>query len=482
MVHNLGKALPERVLIVHLGGLGDLILLTAFVQAVRRTIPNGFLAFACRRQFMSIVQLWQTPFQEIVPIDFDPYVRSPLRAHEEDARAALAQIAMLSANLVISAERSPTWMTALIAAATGPAHIVRASAGASTIAEEDAALERLSLQRRQVEEYVVNPGHSEQERYRDLSDRLRTATLEAPAISVAEPQQRHADEVLKELALIGKRIIACFPFGNSSVPLKRWPPERFEDAIEHTAKECQLVPLLIGDSAETNALQLMKKRLRERGTGAETYIDSIQSVPLTAAILKRSAAYLGNDSGLAHLAAGLGLAGVTVYGGGTWASFAPSTPGAIGVVHPLPCFGCGWDCAFGESLCIKAIQTADVTSALKRAVISPPLTSEVVDLKHRTESELEIIGKAARTYRKTQDDRRQRFDVILRQRMTIERLKRSNAGGRGDGETDLSRLRRDLLLESERELRRLQAELKRLKATSNGVAGDTRQVQEHPNE
>jgi GT2 family glycosyltransferase len=38
------------------------------------------------------------------------------------------------------------------------------------------------------------------------------------------------------------------------------------------------------------------------------------------------------------------------------------------VVHPLPCFGCGWDCAFGDAPCLGAISVDDVAAAAERVL------------------------------------------------------------------------------------------------------------------
>ena len=62
-------------------------------------------------------------------------------------------------------------------------------------------------------------------------------------------------------------------------------------------------------------------------------------------LLGEARLYLGNDTGAMHLAAALGVPVTAVFGGGTWPRFVPAAVCGEAVVHPLPCFGCGWDCA-----------------------------------------------------------------------------------------------------------------------------------------
>jgi hypothetical protein len=73
-------------------------------------------------------------------------------------------------------------------------------------------------------------------------------------------------------------------------------------------------------------------------------------IPLLAALLAQCRFYLGHDTGAMHLAAALGRPVIGIFGGGHWPRFRPVGRQVASVVQPLPCFGCNWDCHFGDAL------------------------------------------------------------------------------------------------------------------------------------
>jgi len=115
-------------------------------------------------------------------------------------------------------------------------------------------------------------------------------------------------------------------------------------------------------------------------------------------LIAQSRAVLGNDTGLLHAAAALQRPVVGVFGGGTWPRFIPAGPGAV-VVNPLPCFGCQWDCAFGDAPCISALAPAEVQQALAH-VLDGPTQSEcaVIETHHFLPETTALMGLAAARY------------------------------------------------------------------------------------
>ena len=81
-------------------------------------------------------------------------------------------------------------------------------------------------------------------------------------------------------------------------------------------------------------------------------------------LIHHSRGYIGRDTGPMHLAAALGKPVIGLFGGGHWPRFTPAaTPSWVGVVN-VPCKGCGWNCPFDESYCIKQIPAKAVRSAI----------------------------------------------------------------------------------------------------------------------
>jgi GT2 family glycosyltransferase len=124
------------------------------------------------------------------------------------------------------------------------------------------------------------------------------------------------------------------------------------------------------------------------------------SLPQLAALIARSALYFGNDTGAMHLAAALDVPVVAIFGGGTWPRFVPAARRGVAVVHPLPCFGCGWDCAFGDAPCLGEIAVADALAGLEHA-LDASTTFRIHAVEHLSPETQAVMDKAARRYRES---------------------------------------------------------------------------------
>jgi hypothetical protein len=99
--------------------------------------------------------------------------------------------------------------------------------------------------------------------------------------------------------------------------------------------------------------------------------------------LSRAALVLGSDSGVMHLAAGLGRPTVTLFGPVNPQQFGPRGNGLhLTVYSRRPCSPCQQSfCAFGEQpQCMVDIDVPDVLAAIARALDMPSLPQELVDL------------------------------------------------------------------------------------------------------
>jgi hypothetical protein len=136
--------------------------------------------------------------------------------------------------------------------------------------------------------------------------------------SIAEDLARAADATTAEATLAGLalppgRIVALHP--GSGGDAKRWPAERFATTARRLL-EASYAPLLLSGPADDVAIEGTTAGL---GTDAGR-VPVARGLPLAAlvGVLRRCLAYLGNDSGVSHLA---GLAGTP-----TLALFGPTDP------------------------------------------------------------------------------------------------------------------------------------------------------------
>lgn len=113
------------------------------------------------------------------------------------------------------------------------------------------------------------------------------------------------DAFLESLPGTGKPLLAVHP--GSGGRSKNWRAAGFAATADALAAEATVVAL--GGPADDEALEAMLRAAKKPLVVARNH-----PLPLVAALLARCAAFLGNDSGLSHLAALLGTPVVALFG------------------------------------------------------------------------------------------------------------------------------------------------------------------------
>jgi ADP-heptose:LPS heptosyltransferase len=127
-----------------------------------------------------------------------------------------------------------------------------------------------------------------------------------------------ADEFLQGIGWKeGKRILAIHP--GSGSPTKNWDPQKFA-FVADWAYEYAFIFLISGPAhdGKNEVQQAMKK--------ANPFIINLLPLPKLAAILGNCTVYLGNDSGITHLAAQLGIPTLALFGPTNPAVWGPRGP------------------------------------------------------------------------------------------------------------------------------------------------------------
>lgn len=117
---------------------------------------------------------------------------------------------------------------------------------------------------------------------------------------------READRLLSQVG--GSAGVTFMAVGAwSNMPAKRWPIERFKFVLTRLIEEYRVCPVLIGSGTEElcimDRLGGLKRALPAFGL----------DLALVEALLSRCSFYLGNDCGVMHLAAAVGLPCVAVF-------------------------------------------------------------------------------------------------------------------------------------------------------------------------
>ena len=111
---------------------------------------------------------------------------------------------------------------------------------------------------------------------------------------------------------------------------KNWPENKWADLLQHLVNQTDFNLLLIGGEAEGERLQRLAAALPITRTKVA------QSLPLAelARMIQQSAAFIGHDSGISHLAAALGLPGIVLWGNTREEIWRPPQDRVIVLKHP----------------------------------------------------------------------------------------------------------------------------------------------------
>jgi predicted lipopolysaccharide heptosyltransferase III len=189
-----------------------------------------------------------------------------------------------------------------------------------------------------------------------VTDRPRTQLGISPEAAETVNQQ------LAGAGLADQKIALIHPA--AAFATKRWATENFARVAEFVAKK-GLAPVAI---AASNESQILNDLLGE----ASVKILSLDlSLPEVTALAARSQLFVGNDSGIAHIAAAVGTPSVVIFGSSNIAHWRPWHRAAAEVVfEELPCQPChGYFCEkFPQPECILRVPVSRVLAAIERCL------------------------------------------------------------------------------------------------------------------
>jgi predicted lipopolysaccharide heptosyltransferase III len=189
-----------------------------------------------------------------------------------------------------------------------------------------------------------------------VTDRPRTQLGVQPEAAQA------INERLAAAGLADRKIALIHPA--AAFATKQWATENFSRVAEVLA-ERGLAPVAITAPHESALLDTLMAE-------ASVQIVSFNlSLPEVTALAARSQVFVGNDSGIAHIAAAVGTPSVVIFGSSNVAHWRPWNRAVAEVVfEEMPCQPChGYFCEkFAQPECILRVPVARVTAAIDRAL------------------------------------------------------------------------------------------------------------------
>lgn len=352
-------AASPRILIIRAGAIGDTLMATPLVRAVRRTFPGGYLVFLCSNWAHDVLR-HNPHLDQVIPLR---YRNLPAWLSLEKQRA-LRRLRGLHFDVTLNLETHPRFLD--LARRTGSARTIAYASLPGTAGFERAAfdpqLHSIESNLRLAGPLGVRPDGHQMELYYP------------PALDGPVAQRLAAAGIGAKDFLVGIHA----GWGGRRLPLnetrlKSWPADRFAHVIRWLVEHAGARVVLTGSSTD--------RALNE-------FIAGLAGVPCvnlagelsileTAALIRRMNLHLTVDSGPAHMAAALGTPLITLWGPAIFEQTAP--PAGLGPVRILyhrvpcaPCYGTPLMKTCQDNICMKEIEVFEVQEAIEQMLSGRP--------------------------------------------------------------------------------------------------------------
>lgn len=275
---------PRRVLIIQLRRIGDVLLATPIFRALRMAWPTA-----------EITLLLETPFEPVVRHNphIDHVIALPRKQSLRRNMKAILDLRKRRFDVVIDLLGKPR--TALWSWLTGaPRRVGFAEKGRCLFYTDSVAI---------ADPLAYSACHKA-ELLKPLGIEATDWRLEFPV----HESDRHATR--EEIATLPprSRLFAVAP--GSRRDDKLWMPECFAETADRIADEHQMLPLFVCGPGEESQVEAVRARMKS----PSWFNANRPSLPRVQATLEQCALFVGNDTGLRHMAVAAGIPTVAIFG------------------------------------------------------------------------------------------------------------------------------------------------------------------------
>jgi lipopolysaccharide heptosyltransferase III len=336
----------RRVLVVRLRSIGDTVLATPSLYALRRFLPDA--------QIDVLLESWVAPVLE----GFEAVDNIITVERGSTASRARAAKHLRAARYDVAYNLHGGTTATLLTRASGARHRVGYSSYQYSRLFNHTAPPATEIwgeaKTHSVEQQLALLGWTGV----PVSDRpaTRLAVTEGASSSVSKKLRAALVDEAKPIALIHPA---------AAFETKQWATENFARVIENLAArgfECVAI-------SAPNESQVVAALIENSKARLTAFTDL--TLPEVTALAGRARLFVGNDSGIAHMAAAVRTPSVVIFGSSNVAHWRPWTQSpALVVREELPCQPCpGYSCAeFDAPECIRRIRVESVTKAIEQVI------------------------------------------------------------------------------------------------------------------
>jgi len=150
---------------------------------------------------------------------------------------------------------------------------------------------------------------------------------------------------------------------------RAWRPERFAEVAREILDRYPVHICFVGTTEDADIADRIAILIQDRRAHFLFELRLIE----TATLIERAVLFIGNDSGIAHLAAACGTPQIALYGPQDPRRFRPWSSRAIVLHKPVPCFPCKQKvCVVPHNPCVNLIFVEEVMRGAE-SVLGPPV-------------------------------------------------------------------------------------------------------------
>jgi len=339
---ELEKKPPRSILVLRPGAMGDVLLTTPALRALRLAFPAARISVLVTGSGEAILR-GNVNVDEIIVLD-----KSSLRAQT----SMIPLVRRKKFDLVIDFLCNPR--TAVIAFFSG----------APRRLGYDVRMRKLAYNlRKPRDEYREGKKVAKYAAQVNI-DMLRCLGIKSEATQLdfkaSDAAQTRMDEFLRSHHVDQKKVVGICPAG--TWPSKTWEVEKFAGLADRIVSELGHKALILWGPGERELAQRMARLMEKEGVLAcETSIDE------ASAIIRNCALFVSNDSGLKHIAVALGTPTVTIFGPTNPKTWNPTEPAHRAVHADVDCLFCDKN-ECDDLRCMKELNIGRVFSMVEEVL------------------------------------------------------------------------------------------------------------------
>ncbi|MDD2689421.1 MAG: lipopolysaccharide heptosyltransferase II [Candidatus Omnitrophica bacterium] len=338
----------KRILIVRTDRIGDVLLSTPVIKALRDEYPHAYIAMMVCPAVKDIVD--GNPYlDEVIIYDKDGKHKSWFRSIKFTLRL-----------------RKKRFDLAIVLHPINRVHLITYFCGIPERIGYDRKLGFLLTQRLK---HIKQLGQRHELEYN--LDLLRQLGIEPKDKQLFMPIKKESEEWLEEFfraqnLKASDKLLAIHPA--ASCPSKIWPNERFAEVADRLIEKLGFKVLVVAGPRDLTLAQNLIQHMHHTAIN----LAGKTSISQLASILKRCQLFISNDSGPVHIACGVGTPVISIFGRNQ-KGLSPKRWGPLGdrveVLHKeVGCIECLAHNCIKEFACLKAITVDDVLKAADRVM------------------------------------------------------------------------------------------------------------------